>query len=172
MQSLSAQWTLTYPNQVQGSTVFKTNCSGPLSDTYPVNSSNIARWHRIQSVKLALQRRFAVSRSTKHRKRITIGHLKRLSLTSSSRLEISFMDLGSPKPPCIGPGYRHLENATTFFALAANILLAWLVVKRSNRELRTFKQVLLLGCCTDVLFAITCNLFEIVSQSILVSAQR
>lgn len=69
------------------------------------------------------------------------------------------------KPPCIGEKYRLAENVATALALAANGILAFLVVKRSKNELQTFKHVLLLGCCVDTLFAVVSNILEIVSSS-------
>lgn len=77
------------------------------------------------------------------------------------------MNFATSKPPCLGAGYRTSENIATFLAVAANVLLAWLVAKRSQKELRAFKRVLLLGCFVDSVFCITCNLFEIVSWLIL-----
>lgn len=67
------------------------------------------------------------------------------------------------KPPCLEAGYRITENVATFLALTSNLLLAWLVVGKSQNELRAFKSVILLGCLVDVTFSIACNVFEVVS---------
>lgn len=71
--------------------------------------------------------------------------------------------LNVARPPCLHPVLRPTGVATAILGLLLNVLLASLIVFRTEKELRLYGRVLLCNCCVDGVYSMFSYVFEIVS---------
>ncbi|KAH7711708.1 7TM GPCR protein, partial [Aphelenchoides avenae] len=62
--------------------------------------------------------------------------------------------------PCLPPLMGSFEYVSVTFGVVLNALLVYLVVYKTNRELRVYSKALLCNCVTDVSFAVVCLLVD------------
>lgn len=65
--------------------------------------------------------------------------------------------------PCLSSLMGSFEYVSVTFGMALNALLVYLVLYKTNRELRVYSKALLCNCVTDVSFAVVCLLVDFVS---------
>lgn len=67
------------------------------------------------------------------------------------------------KPSCLPAGLHTFDSIASALGLILNATLAWLIMFRTEKELQSYRRVLICSCCVDSAFSLMSYVFEVVS---------